>query len=232
MKILLIEDEPKMLRSLCRGLEENGISVVSASNGEDGQKLAGEGQYTVIVSDVIMPGISGFDLTKNLRRAGDETPILLLTALGQTDEKVAGFDAGADDYLTKPFEFKELLVRLRALERRGSSPYKTFKQLSYADVVMDLDSKEFFRGGQKITLTPREFALMEYFLRNPGRMISKQEISEQVWNLNFDTGTNVIEVYVNFLRKKIERGFSEKLIHTQFKTGYMLRVEPVVTPQD
>lgn len=221
-----------MLRSLCRGLEENGINVVSASNGEDGQKLAGEGRYTVIVSDVIMPGISGFDLTKNLRSAGDETPILLLTALGQTDEKVAGFDAGADDYLTKPFEFKELLVRLRALERRASSPYKTSKQLSYADIVMDLDSKEFFRGGQKITLTPREFALMEYFLRNPGRMISKQEISEQVWNLNFDTGTNVIEVYVNFLRKKIERGFSEKLIHTQFKTGYMLRVEPVVTPQD
>lgn len=229
MKVLLIEDEPKMLRSLSKGLKENAIEVDAVDNGIAGKELALANEYTVILSDVIMPGKSGIELTRELRAAGNQTPILLLTALGQTDEKVAGFDAGADDYLTKPFEFRELLVRLRALARRPVASYQATPTLMFADVQMNLDTKEFFRGGNKIPLTPREFALMEYFLRNPGRMISKQEISERVWNLNFDTGTNVIEVYVNFLRKKIERGFSTKLIHTQFKTGYILRVEPVKT---
>lgn len=229
MKVLLIEDEPKMRLSLRKGLEENGIEVDTAASGEEGKELAESGQYTVIVSDIIMPGISGVDLVRALRARGAQTPIMLLTALGQTEEKVAGFDAGADDYLTKPFEFKEFLVRLRALERRARSPYHHSSTLSYADVFMNLDTREFFRAGKIIPLTPREFGLMEYFLRNPGRMISKQEISERVWNLDFDTGTNVIEVYVNFLRKKIDRDFSNKLIHTQFKTGYMLRDEPVTT---
>ncbi len=225
MKVLLIEDEPKMLRSLCKGLKEHAIEVDAVANGAEGIHFATINDYTVIVSDVIMPGISGIEVIKTLRATGNQTPILLLTALHQTDEKVSGFDAGADDYLTKPFEFRELLVRLRALARRPVNTYKPVPILSFADVEMNLETKEFFRGGQKIALTPREFSLMEYFLRNPGRMISKTEISERVWNLNFDTGTNVIEVYVNFLRKKIERDFSRKIIHTQFKTGYILREE-------
>ncbi|MEY3195200.1 MAG: hypothetical protein RIQ78_1297, partial [Bacteroidota bacterium] len=228
MKILLIEDEPKMLRSLCKGLQENGIQVDAVSDGTAGKGMATANEYTVIVSDVIMPGMSGIDLVRALRSLGNQTPILLLTALSETDEKVAGFDAGADDYLTKPFEFRELLVRLRALSRRAVSSYQATPTLTFSDVVMNLETKEFFRNGLRIALTPREFSLMEYFLRNPGRMISKTEISERVWNLNFDTGTNVIEVYVNFLRKKIERGFPNKLIHTQFKTGYILREDPVL----
>lgn len=229
MKVLLVEDEPKMLRSLCKGLKENAIEVDAVADGIAGRAMASANDYTVIVSDVIMPGMSGIELIKELRAAGNQTPVLLLSALSLTDEKVSGFDAGADDYLTKPFEFRELLVRLRALARRPVNSYQTTALLTFADVQMNLDTKDFFRAGQKIPLTPREFALMEYFLRNPGRMISRNEISERVWNLNFDTGTNVIEVYVNFLRKKIERGFSTKLIHTQFKTGYILR-EEVFTP--
>lgn len=229
MKVLLIEDEPKMLLSLSKGLSENGIYSDTASSGEEGRQLAESKDYTVIVSDIIMPGISGIELVRMLRSKGVQTPIMLLTALGQTEEKVEGLEAGADDYLTKPFEFREFLVRLRALERRADSPYQKSSTLAYADVFMNLDTKEFFRAGRSITLTPREFALMEYFLRNPGRMISKQEISEQVWNLNFETGTNVIEVYVNFLRKKIDKDFPVKLIHTQFKTGYIFREEPVMS---
>ena len=227
MKVLLIEDEPKMVRSLKKGLEEHLIEVDSASDGAAGSRLADANDYSVIISDVMMPEMNGLDLLRHLRKRGNHTPVILLTALGQTDDKVTGFEAGADDYLTKPFEFRELLMRVRALARRPVETYQSTPVLRFADVEMNLDTKEFFRKGQRIQLTPREFALMEYFLRNPGRAISKTEISERVWNLNFDTGTNVIEVYVNFLRKKVDKGFPQKLIHTQFKTGYVLREETV-----
>ncbi|MBV6442220.1 MAG: DNA-binding response regulator [Haliscomenobacteraceae bacterium CHB4] len=225
MRVLLIEDEPKMVRSLKKGLEEHLIEVDAASDGAAGSKLAESNDYSVIISDVMMPEMNGLDLLRYLRQQGNNTPVILLTALGQTDDKVTGFEAGADDYLTKPFEFRELLMRVRALARRPVDTYQPSPVLRFADVEMNLDTKEFLRGGQRIQLTPREFALMEYFLRHPGRVISKTEITERVWNLNFDTGTNVIEVYVNFLRKKVDKGFSKKLIHTQFKTGYVLREE-------
>ena len=215
-----------MVRSLKKGLEEHQIEVDFAYDALLGKRLSQSNDYSVIISDVILPGMNGFELLRQIRRDGNHTPVLLLTALGQTDDKVLGFDAGADDYLTKPFEFRELLVRVKALARRPIESYQPDPELHFSDIFMDLKTKEFFRAGRKIPLTPREFALMEYFLRNPGRVISKTEISEQVWNLNFDTGTNVIEVYVNFLRKKIEKGFSTKLIHTQFKNGYILREEP------
>jgi two-component system copper resistance phosphate regulon response regulator CusR len=223
MKVLLIEDEPKMRRSLQKGLEEHQIQVDAAGDGPSGKRLAGDNDYSVIISDVIMPGLTGVDLLRQLRSDGNRTPVILLTALGQTDDKIAGFEAGADDYLTKPFEFRELLMRIRALARRPVQTYQPSPTLRFADVEMDMGTKELRRQGQLIPLTPREFALMEYFLKNPGRVISKHEISERVWNLNFDTGTNVIEVYVNFLRKKVDRGFAQKLIHTQFKNGYILR---------
>jgi len=225
MKVLLIEDEPKMARSLKKGFEEHLIEVDAALDGSVGQRLAESNEYSVIISDVVLPEIDGLELLRLLRKNGNRTPVILLTALGQTDDKVSGFEAGADDYLTKPFEFRELLVRVRALARRPVDTYQQSAVLRFADVEMNLDTKEFYRNGHRILLTPREFALMEFFLKNPGRVISKTEISERVWNLNFDTGTNVIEVYVNFLRKKIDRDFSQKLIHTQFKTGYILREE-------
>lgn len=225
MKVLLIEDEPKMVRSLVKGLEENQISVDFAYDGDTGRKLCERNDYTVIVSDVILPGMNGLELLRNIRGQGNRTPVLLITALGQVDDKVTGFEAGADDYLTKPFEFRELLLRIRALARRPVDTYQSSPVLRYADIEMNLDTKEFYRSSQKIALTPREFALMEYFLKHPGRVISKTEISEKVWNLNFDTGTNVVEVYVNFLRKKVDRDFPVKLIHTQFKNGYILREE-------
>ncbi len=225
MKVLLIEDEPKMVRSLRKGLEEHLIEVDTASDGPSGKLLAERNEYSVIISDVILPGLSGLELLQQLRSKGNRTPVILLTALDQTDDKVIGFEAGADDYLTKPFEFRELLMRLRALARRPVETYQPSPVLKFADMEMNLETKEFFREGQKIALTPREFSLMEYLLRHPGRVISKHEISERVWNLNFDTGTNVIEVYVNFLRKKVDRSFEKKLIHTQFKNGYILREE-------
>lgn len=225
MKVLLIEDEPKLVRSLKKGLEEHQIGVDYAFDGVSGKRLAQANNYAVIISDVILPGLNGFELLRQIRRDGIHTPVLFLSALGQMDDKVAGFDAGADDYLVKPFEFRELLMRIRALARRPVERYQSDIELSFADLSMNLRTKEFFRAGQHIPLTPREFALMEYFLRNPGRVISKTEISEQVWNLDFDTGTNVVEVYVNFLRKKVEKGFDRKLIHTQFKNGYILREE-------
>lgn len=227
MKILLIEDEPKMVRSLKKGFEEHLIEVDAVLDGSAGHRLAESNDYSVIISDVVLPEINGLELLRRLRENGNHTPVILLTALGQTDDKVSGFEAGADDYLTKPFEFRELLVRVKALARRPVDTYQPSPVLRYADVEMNLETKEFFRDGQRIPLTPREFALMEFFLRNPGRVVSKTEISERVWNLNFDTGTNVIEVYVNFLRKKVDKGFATKLIHTQFKTGYILREEGI-----
>jgi two-component system copper resistance phosphate regulon response regulator CusR len=214
-----------MVRSLKKGLEEHLIEVDAAQDGAAGRRMAESNDYAVIISDVMMPEMNGLELLRKLREDGNRTPVILLTALGQTDDKVLGFEAGADDYLTKPFEFRELLVRIRALARRPVETYQPSSVLRFADLEMNLESKMCLRRGQKIQLTPKEFALMEYFLRNPGRVISKMEIAERVWNLNFDTGTNVIEVYVNFLRKKIDKEFPQKLIHTQFKIGYILKDE-------
>jgi two-component system copper resistance phosphate regulon response regulator CusR len=227
MKVLLIEDEPKMVQTLKKGLEEHQIEVDFAYDGSMGMLLCERNDYAVIISDIILPGVNGIELLRQLRESGNHTPVMLLTALGQTDDKVSGFEAGADDYLTKPFEFRELLMRIKALARRPVDTYQNSPILKFADIEMNLETKELFRSGQKIMLTPREFALMEYLLKNPGRVISKTEIAERVWNLNFDTGTNVIEVYVNFLRKKLDKNYPVKVIHTQFKNGYILKEENV-----
>jgi two-component system copper resistance phosphate regulon response regulator CusR len=225
MKVLIIEDEVKTVQSLKKGLEEHQIQVEFAHDGQTGQQLAATGNFDVIISDVVMPKLSGFELVKNLRAAGTATPILLLTAMGATDDKVTGFEAGADDYLVKPFEFKELLVRLRALARRGKEGAAPKTILQFADLEMNLDAKTCHRNGKKIDLTPKEFALMEYLIRNQGRVVSKTEIAEKVWDINFDTGTNVIEVYVSYLRNKLDRPFDKKLIHTMFGLGYVLKEE-------
>ncbi|MCC6413959.1 MAG: response regulator transcription factor [Saprospiraceae bacterium] len=226
MHVLLIEDEPKMAKALQQGFADNMVQMDCAYDGLTGHAMAAENKYSVIISDIILPEMNGLEVLRQLRSEGNTTPVLLLSALGQTDDKVTGFELGADDYLTKPFEFRELLLRVRALARRRTEqPGPTVDMLHYADLTMNLASKELFRQGKRIMLTPREYALMEYFMNNPERVISKNEITERVWNLDFDTGTNVIEVYVNFLRKKIEKDFDKKLIHTLFKTGYILREE-------
>lgn len=225
MKLLLIEDEPKTVQSLKQGLEEDGYEVDIAYDGLIGRQLAKNNSYQLIISDIIIPGINGIELCKEIRSSGDDTPILMLTALGTTDDKVTGLDAGADDYLVKPFEFKELLARVRALTKRGSSVVHTAQILRFEDLEVSLDAKTVHRSGNKINLTAREFNLLVYLIRNQGRVVSKVEIAEQVWDISFDTGTNVIEVYVNYLRKKIDRDYAVKLIHTQFGMGYVLKVE-------
>lgn len=223
MRILLIEDEFKTLQSLRQGLEEHGWTVNTAIDGLLGLRLAVQSDYDVIVSDITMPGMTGLELCRQIRQQGLTTPILLLTALSDTDDKVIGLDAGADDYLAKPFELKELLARIKALSRRNASTIKTENILRFSDLEQDLDAKTVRRSGQEIMLTPREFALLEFFLRNPGKVLSKTEIAEKVWDVDFDTGTNVIEVYVNYLRNKVDKGFESKLIHTQFGQGYVLK---------
>lgn len=224
MRILLIEDEIKTLHSLRQGLEEQGWTVNTATDGETGFRLASQQDYDVVISDITMPGLSGLEMCQALRKNGLETPILLLTALGDTDDKVTGFEAGADDYLTKPFEFRELLARVRALARRpGSVTARPENMLRFSDLEQDLDARTVRRAGQLLNLTPREFALLEFFLRNPGKVLSKVEIAEKVWDIDFDTGTNVIEVYVNYLRNKVDKAFEQKLIHTQFGQGYVLK---------
>jgi two-component system copper resistance phosphate regulon response regulator CusR len=225
MNLLLIEDEPKTLQSLKQGLEENGYQVDIAYDGLIGKQLALRNHYHLIVSDIIIPGINGVELCRQLRAVGNQTPILMLTALGTTDDKVIGFDAGADDYLVKPFEFKELLARVRALTKRGGVVNQTANTFTFADLEVNFDAKTVHRSGKKIELTAREFNLLVYLIRNQGRVISKAEIAEQVWEIDFDTGTNIIEVYVNYLRKKIDKDFPTKLIHTQFGMGYVLKTE-------
>lgn len=221
MKILLIDDEAKIIQSLKKGLEESGMEVELAFDGESGKTLAEHNTYNVIVSDIIMPKVNGYELVRFLRAKGNETPILLLSALDAIDEKVVGLESGADDYLSKPFAFQELLARIKALDRRnvGKSANNVLK---YADIELNMDTRQFYRGGQKIDLTPKEYALIEYFLRNPERVIPKAELAEKVWEIDFVTNTNVIEVYMNYLRNKMDKGYDKKLIQTQFGVGYML----------
>lgn len=225
MHILLIEDEVKTVRSVKQGLEEQHFSVDFAHDGLSGFQLAKAIRYHVIVSDIVLPKMNGLDVCRKLRDEGNHTPVLLLSALNDTSDKVTGFEAGADDYLAKPFEFRELLVRIKALARRymPESRQRQATLISFGDLVMDLDTKAVTRAGKSVELTPKEFALLAYLINNQGRVISKAEIAEKVWNLDFDTGTNVIEVYVNYLRNKVDKRFDQKYIHTVFGSGYILK---------
>lgn len=225
VKILLIEDEPKTVQSLKQGLEENNYAVEVAYDGLMGYQLATRNAYQLIISDIIIPGLNGLELCRKLRIEGIQTPILMLTALSTTDDKIEGFDAGADDYLAKPFDFKEFLARVKALIKRSNQTMIEAQVLKFADLELDLSSKIVSRSGQKINLTAKEFQLMEYFLRNQEKVISKAEIAESIWEVEDENSSNLIEVYVNYLRKKVDKGFSSKLIHTQFGMGYILRQE-------
>lgn len=227
IKILLVEDEPKTVQSLKKGLEESNYIVDVAYDGEIALQLCNQNAYHLIISDIIIPGLNGLELCRQLRQKGIETPILMLTALSSTDDKIIGFDAGADDYLAKPFDFKEFLARVRALLKRYGHSFQIENQpsnlLKYADIEMDISSHTVHRGGLAINLTAKEFQLLEYFLRNQEKVVSKTEIAEKIWEVEDDQSFNLIEVYVNYLRKKIDKNFDKKLIHTQFGLGYILR---------
>ena len=225
MKILLIEDEPKTVQSLKQGLEENHYTVEVAYDGILARQLATRNTYQLIISDIIIPGINGIELCRELRSLGIQTPILMLTALSTTDDKLIGFEAGADDYLAKPFDFKEFLARVKALIKRSNQTILEAQTLRFGDLEMDLTSHLVSRSGQMINLTSKEFQLLEYFLRNQEKVLSKAEIAENIWEVEDENSSNLIEVYVNYLRKKVDKGFSSKLIHTQFGMGYILRQE-------
>ncbi|MBC6613034.1 response regulator transcription factor [Hymenobacter sp. BT507] len=226
MKILLVEDEPKVAAFLHKGLTEQTHTVDIASDGLLGLRLALVNGYDLVILDNLLPGLSGIEVCRRIRESLSSVPILMLTALGETDDKIRGLDAGADDYLVKPFAFQELLARIRALTRRHQeAPGTAGVVLRLADLTLDPVTKIVQRAGQAIQLTAREFALLEFLLRNKGRVVSRVDILEQVWETSFDTGSNVIDVYINFLRKKIDRDFTPKLIHTLVGMGYTMKEE-------
>lgn len=224
MNILVIEDEQRVAELLKRGLEEQGYGVTLAYDGEMGKKLAAANSYDLIITDIILPKINGLDLCKEIKSSRPDALILMLTALGTTDDKVEGFDAGADDYLVKPFDLRELHVRIRALLKRNYG--KTKEQgfiLKYADLQMNIHTKVVTRSGVEINLTPKEFRLLEYMMYHPERVLSRVEIAEKVWETTFDTGTNFIDVYINYLRKKVDKDFQIKLIHTKPGMGFIFK---------
>ena len=226
MNILIIEDDERIASLVKRGLEENDYTVTLAYDGMMGRKLALQNDYDLIITDIILPKLNGLELCKDIRSAKPDTLIIMLTALGTTDDKVEGFDAGADDYLVKPFDFRELHVRIRALTKRQSG--KTGHQgfiLKYTNLELNNQTKTVSRSGTDINLTPKEFKLLEYMMQNAERILSRTEIAEKVWDTHFDTGTNFIDVYINYLRKKIDKDFEPKLIHTKSGMGFIFKEE-------
>jgi len=223
MKLLLVEDEPKLASFIKKGFENEGYEIEVAYDGRMGQSLLRQNSYELIILDVNLPYVNGFELCRQIRADDPHVPVLLLTALDSLDDKVTGFEAGTDDYLVKPFEFKELLLRVRVLLKRATDAAGVKRILRIADLELNLESKIVTRGGQRIDLTTKEYALLEYLLLNRGKVISRVDIAEKVWELNFDTNTNVIDVYVSYLRKKLDKGYDTKLIHTVVGMGYVMR---------
>ncbi|MFA6129101.1 MAG: response regulator transcription factor [Bacteroidales bacterium] len=225
MRILIIEDEVKVVDFLRMGLREAGYEVEAAFDGQIGYRLAVSKSFDLIILDVVLPVMNGFEVCRKIREKNVEIPILMLTALGTTDDKLDGFSAGADDYLVKPFEFMELLARIKALAKRSSAGYMAGSFLQVADLELDLHKKSAHRSGKSIDLTAKEYALLEFLMRNKGRVVSRAEIAEKVWEITFDTGTNIVDVYINLLRKKVDRDFEPKLIQTRIGLGYTLDAE-------
>jgi two-component system, OmpR family, copper resistance phosphate regulon response regulator CusR len=221
MKILIVEDEPKVASFIKKGLEESHYETEIAYDGISAEKLAHQYKYDLFILDIIIPGINGLVLCNKLKKLNSNIPVLMLTALGTTDDKLLGFDAGANDYLVKPFEFRELLARVKVLLKTANPASDPSNKLIAGDLELDLDMKTAVRGTTHIDLTAKEFSLLEYFMRNSGRVLSRNDIAEKVWDVSFDFGTNVVDVYVNFLRKKIDKGFDKKLIHTKVGFGYI-----------
>jgi heavy metal response regulator len=221
MRILVVEDETKMAAFIKRGLEEEGAAVDISTDGEDGLFRAKTGAYELIILDITLPLLDGLEVCRRLRQDRIATPVLLLTARDSVEMKVQGLDSGADDYLTKPFAFAELLARIRALRRRDRNEVNL--RLQIGDLALDPLTRKVSRAGQTIQLTSKEFALLECFMRHPDQVLSRTVLAEKVWDETFDAFTNVIDVYVNYLRNKVDRNFSTKLIHTVRGAGYVLR---------
>jgi heavy metal response regulator len=223
MKILIVEDEKKVASFVKKGLQEEGYAVDLASNGEDGLRLATENPYDLVILDIYMPKLDGLTVLRRLREGRVRTPVLLLTVRATIEDKVLGLDSGADDYLTKPFAFQELLARTRALLRRHTESGANVLQV--ADLSLDPSRRVVTRGSRRIDLSLKEFALLEYLMRNVGRVLTRTMIIEHVWNYDFDNETNVVDVYVNYLRKKVDAGYERKLIHTVRGVGYVMKAD-------
>ena len=223
MRILIVEDNPKMAGAVQKGLQEHGFAADVAYTGFEGEELASIEPYDLILLDLMLPDRDGIEVCRNLRRRKVSTPIIMLTALSSTEEKIGGLDAGADDYITKPFEFDELLARIRAMLRRGEATES--RTLRHADLELDLYMRRAKRGSETFELSNKEFALLEYLMRNPNRVLSRIQIGEKVWDMNFDLSSNVIDVYISSLRKKIDNGFDEPLIHTVKGAGYRFGID-------
>lgn len=223
MRILLVDDDVKISSFVKLELEDNGYTVEVAYDSTMGSKLALEKKYDVMILDVVLPGISGFELCKKIRNNGNQTPVLMLTSLDSTEDKVEGFDCGADDYLLKPFSFPELFARLKALIRRNNKNLLAHPIVKIADLELDSISKKVMRNKKEIKLTAREYKLLELFINNKDKVMDRVDIAEKIWGFTFNTGTNVIDVHVNSLRNKIDKGFPKKLIHTLIGIGYVMK---------
>lgn len=224
MKILVVEDEQRAASLIKRGLEEQLFEVDVAYDGQMGRKLALQHDYDAVILDVILPVINGIDLCKIIREAKPGLPLMMLTALGTTDDKVEGLDAGADDYMVKPFDFRELVARVRTItKRKQNGHYYDTEVLQLADLVLDTKTMAANRAGSEINLTPKEFKLLSYMMKNRGRVLSRTEIAEKVWGTAFDPGTNFIDVYINYLRRKIDKDYTLKLIHTKPGMGFIMK---------
>jgi heavy metal response regulator len=221
IKILVVEDEPSLLKIIAKRLKEEGYSIDICKDGEEGQYLLGVTEYDCIILDVMLPFIDGLTLLKNIRAMGILTPVLLLTARDSIEDRVRGLDSGGDDYLVKPFSFDELLARIRALLRRNADNHSDMLYVS--DLILDIHAHTVYRNEKSIELTTKEYAILEYLLKNKGRIVTRTQIAEHVWNYDFDYNSNIVDVYIRYLRGKIDDGFDKKLIHTVRGSGYILK---------
>ncbi|HPT10727.1 MAG TPA: response regulator transcription factor [Bacteroidales bacterium] len=217
--ILIVEDEQRLAEVLKKQFESEGFSIELAYDGYIGKQMIDRTNYNLIILDINIPLINGYDLCKEIRKSNKNVPIIMLTALGTPDNKITGFEAGADDYILKPFDFRELLARVNVFLRRSDTTPKQEK-LILADLVMDTSTRTVTRAGKRIDLTAKEYALLKLFVTNKGKLLPRDHIIEKVWGIDFDPGTNVIDVYVNYLRRKIDKDFTSKLIHTKFGFGF------------
>lgn len=221
--ILIIEDDKRVADLLKTGLEENGYQTMVAYDGIMGLRLFQSNHFQLVISDIILPQLNGFELCREIRKHNENIPVLMLTALGTADDKLDGFDAGADDYMVKPFDFRELIARVKVLLKRNMDIHPSLpEQITYSDLSVNLKLQEVRRKGQIIKLSPKEYNLLVYMIENAEKVISRVEIAEKVWHTHFDTGTNFIDVYINYLRKKIDKEFDHKLIHTKTGIGFIL----------